>query len=305
MKRQITTGLTLLIILALLAGCAAEQKPESSVSASESSVSASESVSAPAVSSQAGTLDAVQGHWEDINGDHSLDIDGEQLTLYYGSWADTYPFRVERQGGYKYLVGTGSEGFGIMSDLKVCEDGTLEAYEMVLDGPSYTYKFMREEDLAAAMEYQDLSDPDAPKEIQSGEIEEFSLTFDLSWLRYDLGDQWPSGYYSWQIEKLPDNTYQMSFTVSGDSYMVAQFHEQVDKDYVDGLAALIQEQGLPAWNGYRQTNAVDKPGYYLYVQYASEEYLTVSADGDPGDTCVFALAPLLDYAAKQDIQIYH
>ena len=189
MKRQITTGLTLLITLALLAGCTAGQKPESSVSASES-------VFAPAGSSQTGTLDAVQGHWEDINGDHSLDIDGEQLTLYYGSWADTYPFRVERQGGYKYLVGTGPEGFGIMSDLKVCEDGTLEAYEMVLDGPSYTYKFMREEDLAAAMEYQDLSDPDAPKEIQSGEIEEFSLTFDLSWLRYDLGDQWRRSFTS-------------------------------------------------------------------------------------------------------------
>ena len=66
----------------------------------------------------------------------------------------------------------------------------------------------------------------------------------------------------------------------------------------------IQEQGIPAWNGYYQTNAVDKPGYYLYVQYASGEYLTVSADGDPGDTCVFALAPLLDYAAKQDIRFY-
>ena len=65
MKRQITTGLTLLITLALLAGCTAGQKPESSVSASESSVSASEhvsaseTVSAPAGSSQTGTLDAV------------------------------------------------------------------------------------------------------------------------------------------------------------------------------------------------------------------------------------------------------
>ncbi len=295
MKRTIAV-LALLTALALSAGCALGPKAESS----DASVSAAESASAGAEVSD--TLDTVQGHWVDVNGDHTLDIDGKKLTLSYGQWSDTYRFKVERRGSFEYLVGKDPDGFGIMSELEVCADGTLEAYEMVMDGPSYTFKFMREEDVAAALAVQDLSDPDAPKEIASGEIEEFSLSFDLSHLRYDLGDQWPAGFYSWQIEKLDDETFQMSFSVSGDSYMITQFRETVDREYVAGLAALIQEQGIPAWNGYYQTNAVDKPGYYLYVQYASGEYLTVSADGDPGDTCVFALAPLLDYAAKQDIR---
>ena len=297
MKRTIAV-LALLTALALPAGCALGPKAESS----DASVSAAES--APVSAEVSDTLDAVQGHWVDVNGDHTLDIDGKKLTLSYGQWSDTYRFKVERRGSFEYLVGRDPEGFGIMSELEVCRDGTLEAYEMVMDGPSYTFKFMREEDVAAALAVQDLSDPDAPKEIASGEIEEFSLSFDLSHLRYDLGDQWPAGFYSWQIEKLDDETCQMSFSVSGDSYMITQFRETVDREYVAGLAALIQEQGIPAWNGYYQTNAVDKPGYYLYVQYASGEYLTVSADGDPGDTCVFALAPLLDYAAKQDIRFY-
>ena len=69
-------------------------------------------------------------------------------------------------------------------------------------------------------------------------------------------------------------------------------------------AELIREQGLAQFNGYYMTNAVNKSGYHLYVEYASGEMLTISADGDPGDTCVFALTPLLDYAAKQDIQFY-
>jgi hypothetical protein len=298
--RRLIKAVMLLAGLVLLSGCAGEQRPAPAVSTPEPTAEAS-AASAPAKAS--GTLGAVQGHWVDLNGDHTLDIDGEKLTLSSGEWSDTYQFEVERQGSYEYLVGEAPEGFGIMSDLRVCDDGTLEAYEMVLDGPSYTYKFMREEDLAAALAAEDRSDPDAPKEIESEEIEYFSLTFDLRYLRYDLGDEWKSGFYSWQIERR-DEGYVMDFSISGDSYMVAQFHQTVDQDYVDGLAALIREQNLAGFNGYYMTNAVNKPGYYLYVEYASGETLTIAADGDPGDTCVFALAPLLDYAAKQDIQTY-
>ena len=296
MKRHFALLLALLIFLG---GCTGRPETNSSASVSAPEPEGSQAVAKPEPSD---TLEAVQGHWVDINGDNTLDIKGSKLTLSYGEWSDTYPFRVERQGSYVYLVGTGNEGFGIMSDLRVRDDGTLEAYEMILDGPSYTYKFMREEEIAAALEVQDRSDPDAPKEIQSGEIVNFSLTFDLTRLRYDLGSEWESGYYSWQIEKQGDESYEMYFSISGDAYIIAQFREAVDQDYVDGLAELIQEQGLPGLNGYYLTNAVDKSGYSLYVEYGSGETLTISADGDPGDTCVFALAPLLDYAAKQNIR---
>ena len=308
MKRHFALMLALLI---LLGGCTV--RPETSASALVSAPEPEESQAAvkplesqaAAMPGSSDTLEDVQGHWVDINGDNTLDIEGSKLTLSYGEWSETYSFKVEHRGSYEYLVAEDAYGFGIMSELQVREDGTLEAYEMVLDGPSYTYKFMREEDTAAALEIQDLSDPNAPKEIRSGEIDYFSLTFDLSRLRYDLGDEWASGYYSWQIEKQEDNSCEMYFSISGDSYIIAQFCETVDQDYVDGLAELIQEQGLPELNGYYQTNAVDKSGYYLYVEYSSGETLTISADGDPGDTCVFALAPLLDYAAKQDIEHYN
>ena len=197
MRRQIKAAM-LLAVLILLSGCAAKQEPAPAVSTPEPTA---EAPAASAPGKDSGTLDAVQGHWVDVNGDHTLDIDGEKLTLSSGEWSDTYQFEVERQGDYEYLVGEAPEGFGIMSDLRVCDDGTLEAYEMIMDGPSYTFKFMREEDMAAALAVEDRSDPDAPKEIESEEIEYFSLTFDLRYLRYDLGDEWKSGFYSWQIER--------------------------------------------------------------------------------------------------------
>ena len=49
------------------------------------------------------------------------------------------------------------------------------------------------------------------------------------------------------------------------------------------------------------TNSVSKPGYSLYADYASGEKLSVRAYGDAGDTCVFDLPALLDYAAQQDL----
>ena len=115
MKRTIAV-LALLTALALPAGCALGPKAESS----DASVSAAES--APVSAEVSDTLDAVQGHWVDVNGDHTLDIDGKKLTLSYGQWSDTYRFKVERRGSFEYLVGRDPEGFGTMSELEVCAD---------------------------------------------------------------------------------------------------------------------------------------------------------------------------------------
>ena len=54
---------------------------------------------------------------------------------------------------------------------------------------------------------------------------------------------------------------------------------------------------------YYHKNNVDRPGYYLSVTYASKEMLRIQAEGTPSDTCVFAMAPLLDYAAKQKLPL--
>ena len=96
----------------------------------------------------------------------------------------------------------------------------------------------------------------------------------------------------------------MDFRITGPSYIVLDFTDEVSAEYVAGLAKLIQQQGLPRLNGYYHKNNVDRPGYYLSVTYASKEMLRIQAEGTPSDTCVFAMAPLLDYAAKQK-QIAH
>ena len=36
------------------------------------------------------SLDALQGHWVDVNGDTTLDFDGDQMTVHWGSYEDLY-----------------------------------------------------------------------------------------------------------------------------------------------------------------------------------------------------------------------
>ena len=80
MRRQIKAAM-LLAVLILLSGCAAKQEPAPAVSTPEPTA---EAPAASAPGKDSGTLDAVQGHWVDVNGDHTLDIDGEKLTLSAG-----------------------------------------------------------------------------------------------------------------------------------------------------------------------------------------------------------------------------
>ena len=155
--------------------------------------------------------------------------------------------------------------------------------------------------LAKELEIQDLS-KDLPKAISSAEIESFSLSFANQHGSYGLPSQWPSGDYQWKIAR-KGNTYKMDFRITGPSYIVLDFTDEVSAEYVAGLAKLIQQQGLPRLNGYYHKNNVDRPGYYLYVNYASNEMLRIKAEGEAANTCVFAIAPLLDYAAKQKLPL--
>ncbi|MBO4853291.1 MAG: hypothetical protein J5477_06645, partial [Schwartzia sp.] len=75
----------------------------------------------------------------------------------------------------------------------------------------------------------------------------------------------------------------------------------VSEDYVAGLARLLEEQGIIEYNGYHRKNNVHRYGYSLYVTYVSKERLSIQAEGDAANTCVFDLVPLLDYAAKQPL----
>ena len=243
--------------------------------------------------------ESYEGEWVDVNGSTTLEIRGDTMTVTFGSWSEDYRFKVNKTA-YGTTINSDEGGFGVMSELEVRSDGSLWAYEMVLDAEGHTYHFVRPEALEAEKKIRDLS-KDAPKEIASTEIESFSLSFKNNYGSYGLDDRWPSGSYGWELEKQADGSYRMDFRVMGDSYVALDFSAEVGADYAEGLAKLLTENGIVAQNGYYKTNSVSKPGYSPYVTYASGEKLSVRASGDAGDTCVFDLPALLDYAAKQDI----
>ena len=245
---------------------------------------------------------SLQGEWADVNSSAVLEISGRTLRIQTGSWSEKFPFEIRNANGTNYIVSPeGSYGFEMMSEIRIGEDGALTAYEMVLDGDSREFRFVRREDLEKEKEIVDLSE-DAPKTIESRDIEMFSLTFSVSARHsYDLGDEWPHGRYSWTIDKDGDGSYEMQFSISGPSYIIAQFSDTVTEEYIRGLADLIAQENIAANNGYYRKNNVDADDYSLYVDYASGENLVIRAEGDAADTCVLPLESLLAYAAQQDI----
>ena len=73
-------------------------------------------------------------------------------------------------------------------------------------------------------------------------------------------------------------------------------------EYSRFTASIIDTIGIIERNGYHLENNVDLPGYYLYVEYASGEYVSISAEGNAADTCIFDMVALMDYAAQ--IELY-
>lgn len=251
--------------------------------------------------SGSGTLREIEGHWVDVNSKTTLDISGNQCTVTCGTWTEAFKFRVKTSDDMTYLVNPDKNlhDLGMMTEIRVRDDGSLEASEIVFDTDPHRYRFVREEMLAKELEIQDLS-KDAPKTIQSKEIKQFSLSFRNYGGSYDLPPEWQSGHYCWEIEQR-DGKYMMEFRIMGDSYVAMDFNQEVSEEYVAGLAQLLDNQGVIQYNGYYQKNNVHRPGYSLYVKYASKELLHVRADGDAANSCVFDLAPLLEYAARQPL----
>lgn len=258
-------------------------------------------IQVPGVPVVGGELGAVQGHWVDVNSDVELDISGHELTLDFGGWSETYAFDVVDDDGVTALENAdGGYGFGPIYQIEVRDDGTLVAYEMVLDAEGHTYRFVREDALAGEREIRDLS-TDLPKTIESRDIEWFSLSVCIGNGRWygPYSKTWPSGRIYWEITKQDDGGYVMSYQHSGDMYIVASFEGTVEAGYVDGLAALIDELGVSEHNGYHFANNVDLPGYSLHVDYASGEEISIVAEGNAADTCVFDVDALISYAAEQ------
>ena len=166
-------------------------------------------------------LEALNGRWLDVNSDTTLAFEADQMTVRTGSWTDVYPVHLEKTD-YSVTIRAKTGDFGLMGDLSVNADGSLTAYEMILDGPSRQFRFVREERLAGEKEIRDLS-KEAPKSIDSREIRSFSLVFSNGIGSYGLDSDWASGRYSWMIERNDAGGYQMDFRIMGDSYIVMDY----------------------------------------------------------------------------------
>lgn len=240
-------------------------------------------------------LEMWQGQWFDTNGNTVLEIKGDKLTMKKGTYSETYTIYLKTEGSTQSLANKNGESFDFITPLTIRSDGTLMAYEMILDASGHTYHFVREEQLQAEREVVDVS-RDMPKTIESTDIREFSLNFSTTNGRdYGLDDKWKGASYGWTIDKQDDGTYQMHFSQGYDSYMGIRFDGEVSAEFVKGLADKINELGLPGLNGYSVKNSVSLPGYGLYVTYESDERLMISASGNGADTCVFDLKALMDY----------
>ena len=243
----------------------------------------------------------LQGKWADVNSSARLEIKGNKLIVSYGEWSDTYRYKIRTEYGTTYLSNVKEYGdFGTMTELELCEDGSLRAYSMILDGDSHQYRFVREEDLEAEYEVQDLS-RELPKTVKSKEIESIGLYFDNEGGSYELEELWPSGRYTWEITKREDGDYDMLFMATQSSYMVVNFREVVSAEYVLGFAELLEETGVLENNGYIMKTNQSDPNYLLYGEYVTGEEVYIAAEGEPAKGCVFDLKTLMDYARMQDL----
>ena len=132
------------------------------------------------------SLDMLQGHWVDVNGDTTLDFDGDQMTVRWGSYEDRYTVGVTGTDRYGTVFNAKDRGFmfEMMSEL-IWRSGVLTAGEMVLDAEGHSYRFVREEALEGELAIVDDS-RDMPKEITSEELTEFHLTFSLEDTWFDV-----------------------------------------------------------------------------------------------------------------------
>ena len=219
--------------------------------------------------------DLPQGTWCDADGDTILEFKGSKM---YVKWwegqkgTDKYRIALKTSdSGTRYIVNAGKNeyGFGVMSDLEIRDDGTLSAFEQILDGEGHVYRFVPEERVEEERSVKDLSD-DMPRSIESREISYFSLS-----LRHYTAPGLDYGTYNWTVEKSDDDRYESEFDGMGPSYVIIQDYREVDSDFVSGICDLIEEEDLASHNGMFFSHNRSDTEYSLYVKYESGEKLSL------------------------------
>lgn len=291
-------SVVLLLMLLVLSGCGSRREKADEATTGQSTADAQPS---PDTDEVPLSLDALQGHWVDVNGDTTLDFTGNQMTVRWGSYEDLYTVGVTGTDRYGTVFNAKDRNlmFEMMSEL-IWRSGVLTAGEMVLDAEGHSYRFVREEALEGELAIVD--DPwDMPKEITSDELAEFHLTFSLDDTRFDVPSDadWPAGRYSINVERGESGAYLLSFDISGESYIIKQYRSEVGEEFVKGLAQLIREQEIPEKNGYYRHNETSVHGWSLSAEYESGEELLLMAEGDAALECPFSIYRFLEYVEAE------
>ena len=249
------------------------------------------------------TLEWLQGHWVDVNGETTLDFDGDRMTVTSPWDEEIYQVKITGES-LKYIKNTApagyDDGFGMMSAIWIQSDGTLSAGDMVLDAKGHEYRFVREENLAGELEIT-IKDWELPKTIESDEIVSFHLDFSNTATYYDIpaGGPWYGGWYTIEVEQKGEGEYTLSLRGMGESYVIVQYDGAVSEDYVKGLAALVQEQKLAENNGWWRENNEDFPSWSVHIEYASGEEILMEASGRAALECPFSIYAFLAYADRE------
>lgn len=232
----------------------------------------------------------VLGEYVDINSDTKLNVEKSKLTFTRPNYTETYK--------YVYIDGKLSpkDNFGIYSEIKICDDGTLRCEEMILDDDGHSYIFVRPEAKEEALKIVDDSE-DLPKVIESHDIVHFSLAFEKTGNDvYKLGDEWPEMNYSAEIDYDEDNNvYELHYLEFGPSYIGRRYEGEVDEEFVRGFEELIRKSNVIENNGYYFHNEVTGKSYSLHINYKSDEKVWIRAEGDASDVCPFDLKELMEY----------
>ena len=234
-----------------------------------------ETPDATEVPTEEGDGDMPTGKWFDKNGSTMLEFIGNKM---YVTWWDgmdepeVYDVKIENDGyDVIYIINAdgNGRGFGIMSYLEICDDGSLRAYEEILDAEGHTYKFVPEDRIEEERAVKDFS-KDVSKTIESKNIKSFSLC-----LSHYSPEKLYEGNYSWDIKKKEDGNYTYKFDGMGSSYVILKYECEVDSAYVKKLQDMIDEAGLAEHNGMFFSHDKNDIEYSLYVVYESGERMSL------------------------------
>lgn len=216
-----------------------------------------------------------KGKWYDKNGNTMLEFDGENMYATWWSGMETpeeFKIKIIKEYDDYYIICVDGEygtSFGIMSRLEIEDDGTLTAYEEILDGESHSYKFVPEDRIEAEKAVKDYS-KNLPKTIESEKIESFSLV-----LRHYNVDKLGSGTYSWEISKNDEGKYVSEFSGMGPSYIIVHDTQEVDESFIKGLMELLKEEKVSENNGLFFSHDENDIEYSLYIRYESGEMISI------------------------------